>query len=328
MSNWGAGTATLILLDSTIGGNSTSIGNGGGIDNYNTLTVLNSTVNGNTAGQRGGGILNSSGGTITLNTTIIAGNTAVSGGPDCSGIPASQGHNLIGDSSGCSFTAATGDLLNVDPLLGPLQDNGGPTFTHALLPGSPAIDAGDDATCLDTDQRGISRPQRAACDIGAYEFVEGDANGDGVVDAADLRFVATALGASGPGADLNGDGLVDSYDLALVGINLGRGGPVITVPPPDNQPPVADAGPDETVDVGDTVTLDGTGSSDPDGEVLTFSWAQTAGAAVTLLKENTATPSFRATDNGDLTFELTVTDPGGLTDTDTVDVTVNVAHKY
>ena len=63
-----------------------------------------------------------------------------------------------------------------------------------------------------------------ACDIGAFEVIEGDANGDGVVDGADLRVVAAALGAS-DGADLSGDGLVDIFDLVQVGINFGRGGP-------------------------------------------------------------------------------------------------------
>ena len=59
----------------------------------------------------------------------------------------------------------------LDPLLGPLQDNGGPTFTHALLPGSPAIDHIPAENCeVTTDQRGVARPQGAACDIGAYEL--------------------------------------------------------------------------------------------------------------------------------------------------------------
>ena len=62
-------------------------------------------------------------------------------------------------------------MPNADPLLGPLQNNGGPTDTQALGAGSPAIDAGDPATCSATDQRGVARPQRARCDIGAFEYV-------------------------------------------------------------------------------------------------------------------------------------------------------------
>ncbi|MEP6896755.1 MAG: choice-of-anchor Q domain-containing protein, partial [Chloroflexota bacterium] len=64
---------------------------------------------------------------------------------------------------------ASSDLVVWDALIGPLVDNGGPTLTHALLPGSPAIDAGDDAACSAVDQRGIARPQGAHCDIGSYE---------------------------------------------------------------------------------------------------------------------------------------------------------------
>jgi hypothetical protein len=62
-----------------------------------------------------------------------------------------------------------GDQPSTDPLVGPLADNGGPTLTHALLEGSPAIDAGDDSVCPAVDQRGIARPQGAACDVGSYE---------------------------------------------------------------------------------------------------------------------------------------------------------------
>jgi hypothetical protein len=72
------------------------------------------------------------------------------------------------------FTDATcspgaSDLVVADPLLGSLADNGGPTLTHALLAGSPAIDAGDNAVCPATDQRGVARD--AACDIGSFEYV-------------------------------------------------------------------------------------------------------------------------------------------------------------
>ncbi|MGH6961449.1 MAG: choice-of-anchor Q domain-containing protein, partial [Dongiaceae bacterium] len=108
--------------------------------------------------------------------TILAGNTVTFGSrPDLSGSLASLGHNLIGNTSGGSGFHAT-DLLNVNPLLGPLQDNGGPTLTHALLAGSPAIEAGNPAlpgsggnACEAADQRGISRPRGLACDIGAFE---------------------------------------------------------------------------------------------------------------------------------------------------------------
>jgi hypothetical protein len=101
---------------------------------------------------------------------IVADNSAPTDA-NCNGDDAtSLGHNLTDDTS-CDFTA-TGDLVVADAMLGPLQDNVGPTETHDLLPGSPAIDAGS-VNCPppDTDQRGVVRPQGAGCDIGAVEFV-------------------------------------------------------------------------------------------------------------------------------------------------------------
>jgi len=92
-------------------------------------------------------------------------------GPSFFGMLTSQGFNLIQDVSGCTILGdSTGNLLGADPELGPLQNNGGPTYTHALLPGSPAIDAGTNVGAPRTDQRGVSRPQGASTDIGAFEF--------------------------------------------------------------------------------------------------------------------------------------------------------------
>jgi predicted outer membrane repeat protein len=191
---------TMALTSSTVSNNIAYFGNGGGIDNSGgTLTLTSSTISGNQASSNGGGIYNDSG-TLTLTSSTISNNAAsVKGGgirnlgtadlantitadnaapngPDCNGNITSQGYNLLGDTSGCIFASTTGDLVGVDPLLSPLQDNGGPTFTQALLPGSPAIDAGNpappgssDTACPATDQRGVARPQGAACDIGAFE---------------------------------------------------------------------------------------------------------------------------------------------------------------
>ncbi len=114
---------------------------------------------------------------MTLANTSIADNQT---GSDCRSPVESRGHNLVGD--GCLCTT-TGDLVGtvsepIDPLLGELRDNGGPTLTHALLPGSPAIDAGNPAppgtvgtACPATAQRGVARPQGPRCDIGAFELV-------------------------------------------------------------------------------------------------------------------------------------------------------------
>ena len=91
------------------------------------------------------------------------------------GLLVSRGHNLIGNTDGSSGWVGT-DLLNVDPKLGPLQDNGGPTLTMALLPGSPAIDAGSNdlippGVLYDQRGPGFQRIVNGTVDIGAYEFL-------------------------------------------------------------------------------------------------------------------------------------------------------------
>ena len=137
-----------------------------------------STVTNNEAYTSGGVYFNGADEPDTISNSIVAGNKAhgtigISAErhvADCRGKVTSLGHNLIGDDSGCNYTPAVGDLVNVDPILVPLAGNGGPTFTHALLQESPAIDAGDDSSCPETDQRGTPRPQGARCDIGAFEF--------------------------------------------------------------------------------------------------------------------------------------------------------------
>ena len=170
------------------GGNGAA-GLGGGMYVSGTFTLTNGTVAFNTAqaslggaggtgsppgnpgsggtGQ-GGGVANA-GGTLHALNTLVGDNTAASAS-DLSGPLASLGHNLIGNSNGGSGYTAT-DLLDVDPLLGPLHNNGGPTLTHALLPGSPAIDAGDNTGATDFDQRGpgFARIVNGVIDIGAFE---------------------------------------------------------------------------------------------------------------------------------------------------------------
>jgi hypothetical protein len=151
---------TMTLNNTTVSGNK-----GGGILNNGTLTLQNSTVSGNSSSGTGGGIYNYD--TLTLQNTIIAGNTAHAS-PDCfGGTIVSGGYNLIGNKTGCPFTANTGDLTNVNAKLGQLI--GSPGYVPLLL-GSPAINTGNPATCLATDQRGIARPQDGICDMGAYEY--------------------------------------------------------------------------------------------------------------------------------------------------------------
>lgn len=198
---------TLTLTSSTVSGNSTASpgggAGGGGILNYGTATLTNGTVTGNTTtGPGGAGILAS--GTEDLRNTIVAGNGPAGG--DCSGAITSAGHNLDGDGS-CGLTGP-GDLTNVNPLLGPLADNGGPTETHALFAASPAVDAGDNVGCPTTDQRGASRPLIERCDIGAYEY--GDTDADGVPDGLDN--CPTVANAAGQLDDVDGDYAGDACD--------------------------------------------------------------------------------------------------------------------
>jgi filamentous hemagglutinin family protein len=160
--------ATLVLNNSTVSGNSASL-SGGGIHNEATsnITLNNSTVAGNSAAT-GGGINNVSGSSFSLRNSIVSGNTA-SGSPDVNGTFVSLGNNIIGNSAGGSGFVAS-DLLNVNPLLAPLGNYGGVTFTHALLPGSPAINAaGAGATAA--DQRGVTAV--GVRDIGAFESRQG-----------------------------------------------------------------------------------------------------------------------------------------------------------
>ncbi len=163
---------TLTLTNSTVSGNVARLSSsGGGIRNWagGSLIVNNSTISDNMADADGGGIFSQSG-TVIVRNTILAGNTASGSGPDCQGAITSLSYNLIGNTSGCTFSAGTGDLLNVDAKLVPLADWLG---FFPLRIDSPAIDAGNPAGCvgsaglLTTDQRGISRIGR--CDIGAYE---------------------------------------------------------------------------------------------------------------------------------------------------------------
>jgi hypothetical protein len=163
---------TLTIGNSTLSSNSAS--RGGGILNTGngTLTVSSCTLSNNSA-DAGGGLDNTSGGTGNLRNTIIAGNTAADFDPDVFGPITSQGHNLIGIGDGGSGFTAT-DLVGtsaspIDPMFGPLQNNGGPTQTMALLPGSPALDAGDTSDAPATDQRGFPRIVGGTIDIGAFE---------------------------------------------------------------------------------------------------------------------------------------------------------------
>jgi len=168
-----SGAAPGVIENSTISGNSAKYA--GGIYGA-SLTLSNSTITGN-KGKIAGGVYNR--GDMTIKRTLVSGNkgSAAEVKHNGTGITVDN-HNLFGTNGNAGvigFTPGASDIIpptgtTITKILGPLADNGGPTPTHALVPGSPAIDAapvGPD--CPSEDQRGIARPQGAACDIGAFE---------------------------------------------------------------------------------------------------------------------------------------------------------------
>ena len=162
--------ATLQLLASTVANNHAfgQFGEGGGIMNRGTMTITDSTIAGNGAGLiGGGGIANH--GTASIAGTIISGNTAGGNPSNCSGPITDNGQNLdSGITCGFGGTSQSG----VDPMLGPLVNNGGPTQTMAIPATSPAVDTGRPG-CTVVDQRRVPCPQGPQCDVGAYEFSPG-----------------------------------------------------------------------------------------------------------------------------------------------------------
>jgi len=209
---YASSTGTMVLENSTVANNS-AVNYGGGLVTTGNVEVeiTNVTFAGNSATNYGGGLVMTGQAEVSVNNVTFAGNSAEHGGGvyifngsmnmqntiiadspsggNCEGKPLnSLGNNLSSDES-CEFTAS-GDLLNTDPILGALSDNGGATQTMALLAGSPAIDAGNNDTCAATDQRGVTRPQGDVCDIGSYEFE----------DTSPHIFVVTNTNDSGAGS--------------------------------------------------------------------------------------------------------------------------------
>jgi hypothetical protein len=242
------------------------------------LSLINGTVSGNAVQGDGGGIFVLVG-TVEFTNTTMAYNDAASGGAvaysdvpvtrevrssntilsnntpsNCAQPLTSLGHNLE-DADTCGLTEP-GDVTSADPLLLPPADNGGPTFTHALLEGSPAIDAGATGGCPDYDQRGAPRPfdgdgvNGPACDTGAYEFgaqappppphVFGDVDCSGVVGAVDALAVLRKVSGLPPlaacldVADVNCNGAIDAVDALLILRYVAA----LPVEPPPGCPPI------------------------------------------------------------------------------------------
>ena len=207
------------ITNSTITGNLAK--EGGGIRSDYGMTLLNVTVADNTSSLAGraDNIVQSQG-QVTLKNSLVSGS---SGDINCNSNVITQGNNLSSD--GTCFPSGGSDLLNTNPVLGPLADNGGPTKTRALADNSPAIDMVPAAACPPpaVDQRGKERPDdggdsdtTAECDAGAYEWVDGDNDlvedeSDGcVTEAEDRDGIQDADGC--PETDADSDGVADAQD--------------------------------------------------------------------------------------------------------------------
>lgn len=177
------GSANATLVNTTVASND-AYEDGGGVDveTAGAITLSSVTVAGNSAdadnnGGGGGGGASAAtsglGGTLAMRNTILARNSDGGGEqPDCvefGGTITSQGHSLIGDSTGCSYSGGSGDVVNRNPQFLGLINNGGPTLTRAVRKTSPAIDKG--AGCPSTDQRGVLRNLGGRCEMGAWELV-------------------------------------------------------------------------------------------------------------------------------------------------------------
>ncbi len=168
-----ASGSTFAITNATISGNvAEGVAGGGGLSAEGTGTIRNVTFVDNDAPTASA--LLTDVGTVTMVSSIVAGTAA----NHCGGTAVTSGGNNLDSNGSCAF-AAPGDQNGVDPQLGPLADNGGPTLTHLPAAGSPVLDHGAAAGCPATDQRGETRPKDAdsdgtsVCDIGAVEAADG-----------------------------------------------------------------------------------------------------------------------------------------------------------
>ncbi len=312
-------SAPITVNNSTFSNNSAE--SGGGIYNLGAFVkVNNSTISGNSADVRGAGLLTTEGGVATVRSSTFSSNSA----PDGSGIlvegdSTTTVHNTIvadsvngGDCSVEAFSTLTMDAINLDTdgtcadattaaniNLGPLQDNGGPTETHALLLGSDAIDTGDDAKCTagpikGLDQRGVSRAQGTSCDVGAFEFetvghltIIKEADPE---DGTDFTFMSDILGGTTFSLD-DEPSQTDSVSQTITFNDLTPGTYAITETlPADWQLDTA-------------ACIDGSGSGTLNGETLSV--AIGAGENVVCTFTNSSVPQ-----TGSITIKK-VTDPAG-----------------
>ncbi|MCL4254938.1 MAG: hypothetical protein KJ043_14335, partial [Anaerolineae bacterium] len=251
---------TITLINNTISGNSSAFGGGGIYTLGGTFIFRNNTITNNSGGIRGGGIYNVDG-NITLHNTIIAGNTATNGS-QCSNevifsgfVMNTNSYNIFGTGSnagGCPAGAT--DIVPagaIGSVINPLANNNGPTLTHALPLGSPALDAANLANCPSDDQRGFLRgfnavggansPQLGDCDIGAFEYSLDPIYASTPIIGATVNFGSTPIGTqistvleiredSGGGAlsvSLNSISGANAGDFSIIGLPtaIGFGNP-------------------------------------------------------------------------------------------------------
>ena len=255
----------LTLTNTTVSGNSTGSGAsmGGGIFTNLIVSLTNCTITKNISPNGFGNGITGQLGRYVIGNTIIAGNGASGNGPDLESGPVyiSRGNNLIGNADGVSDFNNIGDqtgstVTPLDPRLGPLANNGGPTLTHALLSNSTALDAGDNnlaadasANFLKTDQRGAQRfadsadaDSTATVDIGAFEFLQTIEDISNKTINEDTALTVTfGLGDNGPGvtsvtASSNNQALLPNASLVLSGAGAVRS---LQITPAANQSGVA-----------------------------------------------------------------------------------------
>jgi hypothetical protein len=197
---------SVTMTDSTVSNNDGAAG-GGIANDGGTEIITSSTVSGNSAEHRGdGGGIDNTSGTVDLAATIVTDSTV---GSDCSGTITDDSYNLDSDGT-CGLSATHHSLSDVKPDLGPLQNNGGPTETEAPAGGSPVLNQipvgtmGNGVTlCPGTDQRGVSRPQGTACDMGAVELTPSaraitSPSSATAVEGVSFSFTVTTAGAPLP----------------------------------------------------------------------------------------------------------------------------------
>ena len=298
-------TSSAILTNCSLSDNKAI--HGGAIYNYNSSsTIVNCILSKNIATNYGGGIRNKNSSTPAITNCILWANTAPDG-PEISNDDTSNPIITYCDVQGGYGGKGNinNDPLFVDPsnydfhlqATSPCIDKG-----NNSAPGIPNTDFEGDTRTVDGDNDGT-----ATVDMGMDEYTLIDTDSDGLSDDWEMTYFGDL--SQGPDGDYDGDGAtnLEEYQAGT---------------DPANNPPTADAGPDQTVDEGDTVTLDGSSSSDPDDGIASYLWTQTDGPSINLSDPTSSKPSFTATSEGTLQFELKVTDKSGLTSIDTATITI------